>query len=58
MLRKHNVDIKKATKYKLTHTVFAEFINEELAEQLCKPMGAKELQEPEKNSSNLAWISK
>ena len=58
MLQKHNVDIKKATKYKLAHTIFAEFINEELAEQLFKPMGAKELQEPEKSFSNFVWKSK
>ena len=58
MLQKHNVDIKKATKYKLTHTIFAEFINEELAEQLFKPMGAEELQESEKSFSNFVWKSK
>ena len=48
-LEKHNVDIRKATtKYKHTHTAFAEAFNKELAKLLFKPMDVQELQDPEK----------
>ena len=48
LLEKHNVDIRRATtKYKHTHTAFAEAFNRELAKLLFKLMDAQELQDPE-----------
>ena len=42
------------TKYKHTHTDFAEAFNKELANFLVKPMDAQELQDPEKIST--IWV--
>ena len=55
LLEKHNVEIQRATtKYKHTHTAFAEAFNKELAKLLFKPMDAQELQVPEKVS--MIWV--
>ena len=55
LLEKHNVDIRRPiTKYKHTHTAFAEAFNRELAKLLFKPMGTQELQDPEKVST--IWV--
>ena len=52
LLKKYNVETQKVTtKYKHTHTTFAEAFNKELAKLLFKPMGAQELQDPEKVST-------
>ena len=52
LLEKHNVDIRRATtKYKHTHSIFAEAVNKELAKLLFQLMDAQELQEPEKVST-------
>ena len=55
LLEKHNVEIQRATtKYKHTHTAFAEAFNKELAKLLFKPTDAQELQDPEKVST--IWV--
>ena len=55
LLEKDNVDIRRTTtKYKHTHTAFVEAFNKELAKLLFKPMGAQELQDPEKAST--IWV--
>ena len=55
LLKKHNVDIRRATtKYKHTHTAFVEAFNKELAKLLFKPMDAQELQDQEKVST--IWV--
>ena len=55
LLEKHNVDVRRATaKYKHTHTAFVEAFNKGLAKLLFKPMGAQELQDPEKVST--IWV--
>ena len=55
LLEKHNVDIRRTTtKYKNTHTDFAEAFNKELAKLLFKPMDAQKLQDPEKVST--IWV--
>ena len=54
LLEKHNVGIRRArTKYKHTHTAFAEAFNKELAKLLLKPMNAQEILDPEKLSTIL-----
>ena len=51
LLEKHDVEFRRATtKYKHKHTAFAEAFNKEL------PMGAQELQDPEKVST--IWVKK
>ena len=55
LLEKHNVEIRRTTtKYKNTHTDFAEAFNKELAKLLFKPMDAQKLQDPEKVST--IWV--
>ena len=55
LLEKHNADIRRATtKYKNTHTAFAEAFNKELAKLLFKPMDAQEFQDREKVST--IWV--
>ena len=55
LLQKHNVDIQRATtKYKHTHTAFAEAFNKELAKLSFKPMDLQELQDSEKVST--IWV--
>ena len=55
LLEKHNVEIRSAaTKYKHTHTAFAEAFNKELAKLLFKPMDSQELQDSEKVST--IWL--
>ena len=47
LLEKHNFDIPRTTtKYKHTHTAFAEAFNKELEKLLFKHMGVQELQDP------------
>ena len=54
-LEKNSVDIRRATtKYKHTHTAFAEAFKKELAKPLFQPMDSEELQDPEKVST--IWI--
>ena len=55
LLEKHNVDIRRATtKYKHTHTAFAEAFNKEFAKLLFKRMDAQELRVPVKIST--IWV--
>ena len=55
LLEKHNVQIRRAaTKYKHTHTAFAEAFNKELAKLLFKPVDSQELQDSEKVST--IWL--
>ena len=49
LLEKHTVEIRRATtKYKHTHTTFAEAFNKDLPKLLSKPVDAPELQDPDK----------
>ena len=55
MLEKHEVKIQQVTtKYKHTHTAFAEALNKILTERLFKVQDAQELNDPEKVSA--AWV--
>ena len=55
MLEKHSMEIRRATtKYKHTHTAFAEALNKKLAKLLFKLMDSEELQDPEKLST--IWV--
>ena len=55
MLEKHNVKINRVTtKYKHTHTAFAESFNKELAKRLFKIQDAQELEDPELRSET--WV--
>ena len=55
MLEKNEVKIRRVmTKYKHTHTAFAEALNKILAERLFKVQDAQELNDPEKISSR--WV--
>ena len=51
MPKKHNVEIRRTTKYKHNHTTFVEDFKKELAKLLFKLMDAQELQDPEKVST-------
>ena len=55
LLEDHSVEIKRVTtKYKHTHTAFAEAFNKELAKELFKPMDTQELNDPDKISR--MWV--